>query len=242
MKVKQFKQLYNLLMEQKQKDTFIVQFTIQDVEFLFFKNEKNYICKFNFTFLEEPQQVTVELKPDNKIKFIIDDVKEDEEEYTRDQFKQYFNYHYQLFLEAVKKFKEFITNKQKIKEEQNTLKIIPLEKVLNQTSSQNSIITMDGVDFNFTELKNSFNDVFKVTFSLTQDQTFPVQKNAIAVVKNLFSQNYFILKMFLSNTENEKEIENEDDVIELTKDQFAQKYVLYFDKLNKAIKAYLNIH
>lgn len=249
MDLRKFKQLYNYILEQiqeqKQQNSFIVQFTIQDVDFLFFKNQKNYLCKFGFNFLEEPQQITVQLKTDNKITFVMDDTNENQEEYSKDQFKEYFSYHYNLFVKAVNKFKEFITNKQKLKEEQNTLKVVPLEKLLNQTDNNDAAnITIDNVVFNFEKIENSFKDILRVSFDITQNQDFPIQKHVIAVIKNLFSQNYFILKVFLSNMNKEDQDvnQNQEEVIQLTKDQFAQKYVIYFDKLNKAIKAYLNIH
>ena len=81
MRIDQFKHLYNILTEQKQQNNFLVEFTIQEIDFLFFQKQKNYICKFNFEFLSEPQQVTVELLTDNNIKFIIKDQDDEEQEY-----------------------------------------------------------------------------------------------------------------------------------------------------------------
>ena len=242
MTIDQFKHLYNVLFEQKQdqkgRDTFIIEFDIQETKFAYFRGQdKKYKCKFNFQFLDQTQQVTVLFKGDNQLEFKVDDPEEEEEIYDKKKFKEYFHPQYQLFKQSFDKFKEYLSNNKKIKEEKNQLTIIPLDVLMKRQQDKQQLLNIDGVAFNINEIKNTFKDMYRVDFEITQAQSITTQRFITAIYKVIASQNYYIIDVYLSKEDNELK-----DATKITKDQFASKYPNYFDKLNKAIKTYLSMN
>lgn len=243
MDTKEFKHLYNNLTNQneeqkKQKDVFIIQFEVQDTKFAFFKNQnKNYLCKFSFNFLEQPQRVEVEFRGNNDLQFKVDDSNDIEQIYDLKKFKQYFFPQYTLFKEAFENFKHFLESKNKLKKQQNKLKIVPLQNIINKQKDKQSTIDIDGISFLFNEIKNTFKDTYRVDFELDQTDATDDQKYITVIFKAITDSNYYILDVYL-NKSNE-ELDEED---KLSKDQFADKFPIYFTSLNEAIKTYLNMN
>lgn len=239
MKKEEFKNLYKILLEQKnqqkEKDIFIIQFDIQNTKFNFFKNEdKHYLCKFSFQFLDEPQRVTVEFNHKNNLKFIIDDTNQHEQIYDLKEFKQYFNPQFILFKEAFEKFKQFLKSKEKLKTQKNVLKIIPLNNLVDKFSQ--SKINIKGITFTFNKIKNTFKDVYRVDFEIDQIDKLDLEKYISVIFKALTNTNYYILEIYLSKENNIQ------DSIKIDKEEFIQKYPTYVNKLNKAIQTYLTIN
>lgn len=242
MNTKEFNNLYKILFEekeeQKQKDIFLIDITIQDTKFSFFKNKnKHYLCKFNFQFLDQVQQVTVEFKDKQDLEFKIDDPEDNEEIYDLKQFKEYFYPQFQIFKQAFTKFKEFLSNKNKIEKENNSLTIIPLEAILNSKQNKQNNITIENTVFTINEIEDTFNDTYRVDFELNQADNYNTQKYVIAVFKNISKQNFYIMQFYLSQQQNDLQ-----NAIVINKDQFAQDYPVYFRKLNKAITTFLNMN
>lgn len=242
MNKEEFKNLYKVLFEdkeqQKQKNIFLTDITIQDTKFSFFKDENHhYLCKFNFQFLDQAQQVTVEFKGKQDLKFKIDDINDSEEIYDLKKFKEYFNPQFQLFKEAFTKFKEFLSNKSKLKREKNNLHIVPLETILNSQQNKQTNITIDGIVFTINEIEDTFDDTYRVDFQLNQADDYNTEKYVVAVFKNISKQNFYIMNFYLNKQQNDLENANIID-----KDQFAKIYPTYFESLNKAITTFLNMN
>lgn len=246
MNIKEFNKLYNILLEQIQKeeqekvnkDKYLIEFEIQDTKFSFFKNqEEKYICKFNFDFLNEPQQVTVLYKNNNQLQFKVDDSEDVEQTYDRQKFKEYFYPQFQLFKEATRKFKEYLISTKKIKEQKNSLTIIPLEVLMKRQENIQQTINIDGIIFNIAEIKNTYKDMYRADFEISQAENLDSEKYITAIFKTISVQNYYILEVYLSKENNDIENANE-----LSKDQFAEKYPTYFSSLNQAIKTFLKMN
>lgn len=243
METKQFKDLYDKLLDQKeqqnkkQKDEYLIQFEIQNIKFAFFKNQnKHFLCKFNFTFLQQPQRVEVEFKGDNNLQFKIDDSNEVEQMYSLKQFKQYFNPQYQLFKKAFQQFKQFLDSKKKLKKQQNSLTIIPLKNIMDKTQVETTI-TMDNTEFIFNEINNSFNDTYRIDFKLDQMDGIDDKKYVTTIFKVIASHNYYIIEVYLND--NNQSLDNS---TKLSKEEFESDYPVYFSKLNEAIKTFLNMN
>ena len=242
MNTEEFKNLYKILFEekeqQKKKDIFLTDITIQNNKFTFFKNEEDrYLCKFTFQFLDQAQQVTVQFKGKKDLQFKIDDSEENEEVYDLKKFKEYFNAQYILFKEAFEKFKEFLMNKNKLKSENNTLKIIPLETILNKNNIKTSNITIEGINFIINEIETTFKDTYRVDFQLNQSDDYNTQKFIVTIFKVLSKQNFFLMQFYLSKQQNKLQ-----DATIIDKDQFAKIYPIYFKKLNEAITTFLQMN
>lgn len=243
MNKEQFKKLYHILVEQnqsqqKKKDQFIVQFDIQQTKFAFFKNEDGrFICKFSFEFLDQPQRVTVTFNGKKDLEFKIDDAQDNEQIYAIKKFKQYFNPQYTLFKEAFDKFKQFLESKQKLQTEKNVLTIIPLSTLMHKEQNKQTKINIKDTSFTFNEIANTFKDTFRVDFELAQIDNLDLEKYITAIFKAITNQNYYILEVYLTKTQND--IEN---ATKLSKDQFSSKYPTYFEKLNKAIQTFLQLN
>lgn len=242
MNIEQFEKLYNILLEenqedkQKKKDTYLIEFEIQDTKFAFFKDQnEQYICKFNFDFLEEPQQVTVLYKNKNQLQFKVDDASDNEEIYNKEKFKEYFHPQFLLFKEATKKFKEYLINTKKIKEQKNKLTIVSIQTLLKQDQNIQQTLNIDGIIFNISDIKNTYKDMYRIDFELTQ--SISAEKYITAIFKTISTGNYYIIEIYLSQKMNDFE-----NAIKLSKDQFAQKYPNYFESLNQAIKTFLKMN
>lgn len=242
MTIEQFNKLYNVLLEQKKdqkgKDTFIFEFEIQTTKFAFFKGDDGaYKCKFNFQFLNEPQQVTVLYKGGGDLEFKVDDAQKTEEVYDKKKFKDYFHPQYQLFKQAAHKFKEYLQNTKKIKENKNNLTIVPLQTLIKRQQDKQQVLNIDGVMFNINEIKNTFKDMYRADFEISQAQSIDAERFITAVFKTISSQNFYILDVYLSKEDNELK-----DATKIDKNQFRTKYPTYFTKLNKALTTYLKMN
>ena len=240
MNKEEFKNLYHIMFEEKeeQKDDFIIQFDIQNTKFNFFKTQdKHYLCKFSFQFLDEPQRVTVNFKGKNDLDFLIDDTEQNEQKYDLKKFKEYFNPQFQLFKEAFEKFKEFLESKKKIKKQNNILTVVPLDILLNRDKNSQTTITIEGIDFTFNEIQNTFKDTFRVDFDLLQADKLTSEKNVTTVFKSISNQNFYILEILLSKDENDLQ-----NATKIDKQEFDIHYPLYLSKLNKAIKTFLDMN
>lgn len=240
----EFKNLYHLMFEQKQqevqkqKDNFLIQFDIQDTKFAFFRNEeKKFLCKFSFDFLDEPQRVTVIFNGKTDLEFSIDDTEDNEQKYDLKKFKEYFNPQFLLFKEAFERFKQFLESKQKLKQEKNILTVIPLDVLMNRDKDKQVKLNIDGLHLTFNQILNAFKDTFRVDFELAQADNLESQKYITAVFKVLASQNYYILEVYLTKQQNDLQ-----NATNIDKDQFAKKYPTYFEKLNKGIKTFLQMN
>lgn len=242
MNIEEFEKLYHIMFEQreqqKEEDIFISQITIQNTKFNFYKNQnKHYLCKFNFQFLDEPQRVTVQFKGTSQLEFKITDTQSNDQVYNLKKFKDYFFPQFQLFKEAFQQFKQFLENKKKSKSQTNTLKVIPLDILMNSTLNKQIKINIDNVTFTFNQILNTFKDTYRVDFQLTQADNLDSQKFVTAVFKVISSQNYYILEVYLAKVQNDLQ-----NAIKISKDQFKDKYYLYLIKLNKAIKTFLDLN